>query len=139
MRGTRSGAQGVGTMTIDKESLLLLRLQRSSPSESVDLANMFLTSTDVQPVSERVLRVRVSEAAALWRTRLQNVRFTNKPIRGVEWLVKRLDALAPEEELEQFNFRSREFAGSLFFTVSENEFVGVVFVDRRPDDPSIKV
>jgi hypothetical protein len=116
-------------MTIDKGNLLL-RLDSSPPSESVDLARMFLTFTDVKPLSERIPRVRVSEATRLWGTRLKNVKFTKKPIQGVEWLLRRLESLGSEDELEQFNFTGREFAGSLFFALKDQDFVGVVLVDR---------
>jgi hypothetical protein len=126
-------------MTIDKESLLL-RLGRSTPSESVDLAKMLLASTEVKPLSEHAARGTVSEAVMLWRTRLNNVKHTKKPIQGVEWLLKRLETLGSEDELEQFSFTGREFHGSLFFAVNDHEFLGVVLVDREnAGDPSLKI
>ncbi len=124
-------------MTIDKESLLL-RLGRTTPSESVDLAKMLLASG--QPVSAQPEHVAVFEAVMLWRTRLNNVKYTKKPIRGVEWLLKRLETLRPEDELEQFGFTGGELAGNLFFAANNQEFVGVVLVDREnARDPSLKI
>jgi hypothetical protein len=101
---------------------------------------MFLKSADVEPLSERVPNITVSEAIRLWGTRLKNVQFTNKPIQGVECLLMRLAALAPEDELEQFNFTGRDFLGILFFALNDQEFVGLVFVDRvSTGDPSLKI
>lgn len=110
---------------------LLLRLDGSSPSESVALARMFLTSADLRPLAERAARVSASEATRLWGSRSKNVKFTLKPIHGVEWLLCRLKSLNSEDELEQFSFTGRDFAGSLFFSINNQEFVGVAFVDRE--------
>ena len=125
-------------MTISRESLLRL-LDTSSHSESVDLARLFLTSADGRPISELATRVTVSEVVRLWRTRLNNVRHTKKPIQGIEWLLRRLETLRPADELEQFSLTGREFHGSLFFSAEGQEFMGLVLIDsENAGDPSLK-
>ncbi|MBR1210955.1 hypothetical protein [Bradyrhizobium sp. JYMT SZCCT0180] len=125
-------------MTIGRESLLR-RLETLPHSESVDLAKLFLTSTDEEPTLESASRISASEAIRLWGTRLKNVEYTKKPIQGVEWLLMRLETLRPGDELDQFSLVGREFHGILFFSVEGQEFMGLMLVEtENAGDRSLK-
>ena len=114
-------------MNVDKAKLLF-RLEGSKNSESKDLARVFLASAHLEPHSQLPGRISAAEAIRIWRTRSNNVKYTEKCIRGVELLLKRLEALDPNDELEQYSFTGSEFSGNLFFATKSQEFVGLVFV-----------
>jgi hypothetical protein len=121
-------------MTIDKLTVFS-RLDGSGPSEAVDLARRFLMEKNISGLSERSHSVKVSETLRLWQTRLRNTEITKRAIPGAELLIKQLQTLNPDADLEQFSFMSPRKVGSIFFDRASSAFVGLVVVDRPGRTP----
>jgi hypothetical protein len=116
-------------MTIDRLSILS-RLEGYDPSDSIIRARAFLAADDLKAVSDRPVRIKVSEALRLWETRLKNTTITNRSIQGAATFVGQLRMLDPNVDLEQVGFISPKYAGNVFFDDKNGKFVGLVLVER---------
>jgi hypothetical protein len=122
-------------MIIDKR-LSLARLNGSGPSEIYDLARAFLSEGELQPVSDRPVHVKASEALRLWDARLKNTALTHRAIHGAALLVARLRSLDPDCDLEQIGLMSPKAAGNLFFASESGDLIGLAIVNRPDISPA---
>jgi hypothetical protein len=92
----------------------------------------FSPKGELQPVSDRPVHVKASEALRLWDARLKNTTFTHRPIQGAALLVARLRSLDPDFDLEQIGLMSPKAAENLFFAAEGGDLIGLAIVDLPP-------
>jgi hypothetical protein len=101
------------------------------PSSSIHKVLTLLEENAAKPVSKAPATVTVSEALRLWRTRLNNTKFTKAKIQGVEDLLTHLEQLAPQRQVDQFGFIGAQAAITVFFTRNDGSYVGSAILDKR--------
>jgi hypothetical protein len=101
------------------------------PSSSAHKVLTLLEEKAAKAVSKAPATVTVSEALRLWRTRLENTKFTKAKIQGVEDLLTHLEKLAPQRQVDQFGFIGTQAAITVFFTRNDGNYVGSAILDKR--------
>lgn len=80
--------------------------------------------------------VTVSEAIALWRTRLRNTEITHAPLEGVEALLSALEKLPPQSKVDQAGYLGDDLAVTVFFRHSGGTYLGYAMLDKRKIPPA---
>jgi transposase len=132
--GHSNWCRGSTTMSMDKAAIVS-RLGTSEALDLIELATSFVMADDTRFVSDRVVRIKVSEALSLWETRLKNTEITKQPIYGASRLVEKLRVLDPNSFIEQFGFMSPRRGGNLFFSECDGKFIGLAIGDRPDGRP----
>jgi hypothetical protein len=110
---------------------LLSRIDQDRHADALRRARQFLRSNGLKTVRSKPAVRRASEILSIWKVREKNSNLTGVSIPGVETLVRNLEALAADSEVEQFGFTGDEFAGSLFFDRKTRHFLGDTIVERQ--------
>jgi|SRR5579863_10452131 len=84
-------------------------------------------------MSEKLEPVRTSADATLhlWRTRLITSGLPLLSLNGIRLLVRKLQTLPPDTELEQYGLTGPTFAGNVYFHSSTGEFLGDTIVKHH--------
>jgi len=119
-------------MSLDTSALRLLLAQKTPEA----IAMRALALLDAQGVTAgrlNPIHTTAASALSLWRTRERISKHTGTKIPGVASLNSRLSRLLPDAIVEQYNFDSDHWAGSIFIDPAKGEFLGDTIVQRRPN------
>jgi hypothetical protein len=92
----------------------------------MDRALNFLERPNVHPVSEYPAKVKASEILRLWRVRQKNTKITGHIIHGIGSLIKSLEHLPADLNIDQFGFIDGNAGGIFWFKERNGDFVGIV-------------
>jgi len=113
------------------DELVLKRLSQQDASASAKKTKRWLEKSDLKPLGGAPASVTAKEALRLWRTRLRNIEFTQKPINGLPELIRGLESLAPQRKVDQFGFTGSSLVATLFFDRQRGQYIGSAVVERN--------
>jgi hypothetical protein len=116
-------------MKIDRETLLK-RLHGETHDRLTQRILSYLSDDSTRLISDKVNKVRVSEAKQMWKLRLETTEITGLTLHGAKGLIHELEGLHGQRTLEQFAFVNARTAGNLFFDgPAPHRFIGGVLID----------
>lgn len=104
----------------------LNRLEAFRAMHDVAKTKVWLSSTDIKPLTDRPIEVRVHDILSVWQVRLKIGKSKGHSLEGGNALVARLEQMHPQIKLEQIGFAGRESMGNIFFKKTTGEYVGSV-------------
>ena len=124
-------------MTMRKDELLI-RINREAPPGARKRFRALLEEGRTPSLVMKPVHSKADEALRLWQTRLITSGLPILSLSGIRMLVKKLGALPPDAEIEQFGFTGKTFAGSVFFDRASGKFLGDTIVKRRAKSPRMR-